>query len=138
MFPLLPIVSRFNILFFRWSYANKLQGFIAKFSQIYGTDSLSLSLSLSLCLSLSLSLPPSLSPPLSLSPSLLLPLPLSLSLSINNISRLRTKHFHLRCFFRLVVLSLVRPTGVQLLGYCCSSVSVLVLQLSTHLVSSQC
>ena len=34
-------------------------------------------------------------------------------------------------------LSLVRPTGVQLLGFCCSSVSVLALLLSTQLVSFQ-
>ena len=35
-------------------------------------------------------------------------------------------------------LSLVEPTGVQLLDFCCSSVSVLVLLSSNHLVSSQC
>ena len=32
---------------------------------------------------------------------------------------------------------MVRPAGVQLLDFCCSSVSVLVLLLRTHLVSSQ-
>ena len=36
------------------------------------------------------------------------------------------------------VLPFVEPSGIQLLGFCCSSVSVLVLLLSTHLVSSQC
>ena len=34
-------------------------------------------------------------------------------------------------------LSLVGPTGVQLFDLCCSTVSVLGLLLSTHLVSSQ-
>ena len=34
-------------------------------------------------------------------------------------------------------LSLVWPTGVQLLDFCCSSVSVLVLLLNTHLASYQ-
>ena len=38
----------------------------------------------------------------------------------------------------LDALSVVGPTGVQLLDFCCSSVSVSVLLLSTHLVSSQC
>ena len=39
-----------------------------------------------------------------------------------------------------VLETLVGPTGVQLLDFCfcCSSVSVLVLLLSTHRVSSQC
>ena len=35
-------------------------------------------------------------------------------------------------------LSLVGPTGVQLLHFCCSSVPVLVLLLSTLLVASGC
>ena len=38
----------------------------------------------------------------------------------------------------LIALSLVGPTGVQLLGFCCSSISVRVLLLSTHLVSTPC
>ena len=38
----------------------------------------------------------------------------------------------------LDALSLVGPTGVQLLDFCCSSVSELVLLLSAHVVSSQC
>ena len=36
----------------------------------------------------------------------------------------------------LDALSLVGPIGVQLLGFCCSSVSLLALLFSTHLVSS--
>ena len=34
-------------------------------------------------------------------------------------------------------LSFVKPIGVQMLGFCSSSVSVLILLLSTHLISSQ-
>ena len=35
-------------------------------------------------------------------------------------------------------LPLIRLTGVQMLDFCCCSVSVLILLLSTHLVLSQC
>ena len=49
----------------------------------------------------------------------------------------QTKNFQLN-WLGLDALSLIGPTGVQLLDFCCSSVSVLVLPLSTHLVSSQC
>ena len=38
----------------------------------------------------------------------------------------------------LDVLSLVTPTGVQLLDFCCFGISVLVLLLYSHYVSSQC
>ena len=46
-------------------------------------------------------------------------------------------NFHLG-WLGLDAVSLVGPTGVQLLGFCCSSVSVLFLLLSTQIVLSQC
>ena len=49
----------------------------------------------------------------------------------------RPKSFHFS-WLGLDALSLVGPTGVQLLDFCCSSVSVLVLLLSSHLASSRC
>ena len=52
--------------------------------------------------------------------------------------RLWSKNFQLS-WLGLDALSLVRPTGVQLLDFCYSSVPVLMLLLlCTHLVSSQC
>ena len=47
------------------------------------------------------------------------------------------KSSHLSCL-GLDALFLVGSTGVQLLDFCCSCVSVLVLLLNTHLDSSQC
>ena len=51
--------------------------------------------------------------------------------------RLRPKHVQYN-WLGLDALSLVGPIGIQLLDICCSSASVRVLLLSSHLVSTHC
>ena len=63
------------------------------------------------------------------------------SLDFSQASRVSFEHTYLPLKsekYGFDALSLVGPTGFKLLDFCSSSVSVLILLLGTHLVSSQC